>query len=37
MEVVSKKIHWKEELNFGEVMQIITNRLKPMAEKYWNK
>ena len=32
-----KKIHWKEELNFGEVMQIITNRLKPMAEKYWNK
>lgn len=32
-----KKIQWKEELDFGEVMQIITDRLKPMAEKYWNK
>ncbi len=32
-----KKIQWKEELSFGEVMQIIANRLKPMAEKYWDK
>jgi len=32
-----KKIQWKEELSFSEVMQVITDRLKPMAEKYWNK
>lgn len=32
-----KKIQWKEELDFNEVMQVITDRLKPMAEKYWNK
>ncbi len=32
-----KKIQWKEELNFNEVMKVITDRLKPMAEKYWNK
>ena len=32
-----KKIQWKEELAFNEVMQVITDRLKPMAEKYWNK
>ena len=32
-----KKIQWKEELGFREVMQVITDRLKPMAEKYWNK
>ena len=32
-----KKIQWKEELDFSDVMQVITNRLKPMAEKYWNK
>ena len=32
-----KKIQWKEELGFSEVMQVITDRLKPMAEKYWNK
>lgn len=30
-----KKIQWKEELDFNEVMQVITDRLKPMAEKYW--
>ncbi len=30
-----KKIQWKEELNFSEVMQVVTDRLKPMAEKYW--
>lgn len=32
-----KKIQWKEELDFGEVMQVVTDRLKPMAEKYWNE
>ncbi len=32
-----KKIQWKEELGFNEVMQVITDRLKPMVEKYWNK
>lgn len=32
-----RKIQWKEELSFNVVMQVITNRLKPMAEKYWNK
>lgn len=32
-----KKIQWKEDLGFSEVMQVITDRLKPMAEKYWNK
>ena len=30
-----KKIQWKEELSFSEVMQVVTDRLKPMAEKYW--
>lgn len=32
-----KKIQWKDELYFGEVMQVVTDRLKPMAEKYWNE
>ena len=32
-----RKIQWKEELSFSVVMQVITDRLKPMAEKYWNK
>lgn len=32
-----RKIQWKEELSFNVVMQVITDRLKPMAEKYWNK
>ena len=27
----------KEVLSFKVVMQVITDRLKPMAEKYWNK
>lgn len=30
-----RKIQWKEELSFNVVMQVITDRLKPMAEKYW--
>ena len=32
-----RKIQWKEELGFGEVMQVITDRLKTMAEKYWRE
>ena len=32
-----RKIQWKEELSFNVVMQVITDRLKPMAEKYWNR
>ena len=32
-----RKIQWKEDLSFNVVMQVITDRLKPMAEKYWNK
>ncbi len=32
-----RKIQWEEELSFNVVMQVITDRLKPMAEKYWNK
>ena len=32
-----RKIQWKEELSFNVVMQAITDRLKPMAEKYWDK
>ncbi len=32
-----RKIQWKEELSFNVVMQVLTDRLKPMAEKYWNK
>ena len=32
-----RKIQWKEELCFNVVMQVITDRLKPMAEKYWNR
>ena len=32
-----RKIQWKEELSFNEVMQVITDRLKPMGEKYWNR
>ena len=30
-----RKIQWKEDLSFNVVMQVITDRLKPMAEKYW--
>ena len=30
-----KKILWKESLDFGTVMQVIDERLKPMADKYW--
>lgn len=32
-----KKIQWKEEIPFPVVMQIIKDRLQPMAMKYWGK
>lgn len=32
-----KKIKWKEEIPFPVVMQIIKDRLQPMAMKYWGK
>ena len=30
-----KKIQWKETLDFETVMEVIRERLQPMAEKYW--
>lgn len=30
-----KKIQWKESLDFETVMEVIRERLQPMAEKYW--
>ena len=30
-----KKIKWKEEIPFSSVMQVVTERLKPMANRYW--
>ena len=32
-----KKIKWKEEIPFSSVMQIIRERLQPLAIKYWEK
>jgi hypothetical protein len=32
-----KKIQWKETLDFKTVMEVIKERLQPMAEKYWKK
>lgn len=32
-----KKIKWKEDIPFSSVMQIIKDRLQPMAMKYWGK
>ena len=32
-----KKIQWKETLNFETVMEVLRERLQPMAEKYWEK
>ena len=32
-----KKIQWKEALDFKTVMEVIKERLQPMAEKYWKK
>lgn len=32
-----KKIKWKENIPFSAVMQIIKDRLQPMAMKYWGK
>lgn len=30
-----KKIQWKESLEFRTVMEVIRERLQPMAERYW--
>ena len=32
-----KKIKWKDDIPFSSVMQIIKDRLQPMAMKYWEK
>lgn len=32
-----KKIKWKEDIPFSSVMQIIKDRLQPMAMRYWGK
>lgn len=32
-----KKIQWKETLDFKTVMEVIKERLQPMAERYWGK
>ena len=32
-----KKIQWKEALDFKTVMEVIKERLQPMAERYWGK
>lgn len=32
-----KKIKWKDDIPFSSVMQIIKDRLQPMAMKYWGK
>lgn len=30
-----KNIQWKDALSFADVMQVITNSLQPLVEKYW--
>lgn len=32
-----KKIQWKKDLDFTDVMGVITTRLEPMYNKYWKK
>ena len=32
-----KKIQWKETLDFKTVVEVIKERLQPMAERYWGK
>ena len=32
-----KKIQWKEDLAFADVMRVITTRLEPMYNRYWKK
>ena len=34
-ELFLKKIQWKEALDFDTVMHVVKERLKPMAERYW--
>lgn len=36
-EAFLKKIQWKEPIDFELVMQVIRQRLQPMAERYWGK
>ena len=36
-EAFLKKIQWKETLDFKTVMEVIKERLQPMAERYWGK
>ena len=31
-----KKIQWKEDIRFADVMKIITSHLQPMYQKYWD-
>lgn len=32
-----KKIQWKEPIDFPDVMKLISERLRPMYERYWRK
>ena len=32
-----KKIQWKEPIEFADVMKLISERLRPMYERYWKK
>ena len=32
-----KKIQWKENLAFADVMRVLTTKLKPMYNKYWKE
>ena len=32
-----KKIQWKEPIEFADVMKLISERLRPMYERYWRK
>ena len=32
-----KKIQWKEDLAFADVMRVITTRLEPLYNRYWKE
>lgn len=32
-----KKIQWKEDIPFSTFMYVISDRLRPMAMRYWGK
>lgn len=36
-ESLLKKIKWKKEISFEEVMNVIEKNLKPLMDAYWNK